>query len=384
MWNSVCSDDFFDDFCKKIKSTSKIKKRSKSKAILKIAQSDSNLLGSIFGDFGFKMYDFFNAMDYDHPDIYGCYDNAFADGGEFSRFVCEAISCGKYIKKNNLNHMSSIISEYAKNKMISGNKLIEFFDVPENNRKHVRFLSDKSRLDSIRKKRTPQFIDMCGIYKKGINFYDGHADNFSSYMRFNKTLSLDVKNLEEMVKIFENIGCNVLAQETKNSISLCNEYIDQTYYGFNRISISAASIILAKSIGFLPNSDNNSNEFTLNIKGNFYSNIIGSYEYEPIIYPIHFFENNMSENIKNVIYTLDNFPEAKDKPIFDFYGVIIPSVKIKNSVSYSPILDGHLNENTYANYSKLDFDRKIISDRLVDSVIIAEKDHRCYFITYWV
>ena len=112
------------------------------------------------------------------------------------------------------------------------------------------------------------------------------------------------------------------------------------------------------------------------------------YDYEPRIYPMYMFREILTDNIKNILEIWECFPEVNNKPIFDFYGVIVPSLnfpKVSNNKYYS-FIDCHGLRRVYEDnlQAKYEFDKYMIANKYFRPIIVAEKDHKCYFISYWV
>ena len=56
------------------------------------------------------------------------------------------------------------------------------------------------------------------------------------------------------------------------------------------------------------------------------------YQYEPKVYPYHELKSVASDDVLRTIKTLESFPEANNKPIFDHFGVIVPSIAYKHKM----------------------------------------------------
>ena len=83
-----------------------------------------------------------------------------------------------------------------------------------------------------------------------------------------------------------------------------------------------------------------------------------------------------------IISTLDNFPDANGKPIFDHYGIIVPSIQYKLN---------YINDecNMIQNFSNsIDsskaLDKILIKGKHIHPIIIGEKDGKCFFICHWM
>ena len=134
--------------------------------------------------------------------------------------------------------------------------------------------------------------------------------------------------------------------------------MEQAYYGFNRITMTNAAVILAKSLGFSYSvlgfpGENSEKKITVNRKffgkynfdpeqtlefSPYVSEMAGSpiftqkqqnpYTYEPRVYPLHELSDIVPDNVRDTISRLEEFPDAGGKPIFDHFGVIVPGVAL--------------------------------------------------------
>lgn len=391
---------FFEEFCKRLDSQKKIfhGRSSGCKIIEKILHHKRYFLESFFGDFGKRLYDFFSVIDIDHPDLENCFDGIFRDENDFSIFFDELISVCDFSHKNSFSNVGEFIKKSSLNYIQEKYSNFTRIEIPDNNRCNVRFLKDKEKIKKIRSQKKMQIIDLHGVYKKGMSYYENHPNDFYKYLRFDESLISELQKMDVKASRYEQIGCHILAGEIRKSLANFQEHAKNTYFGFNRITMSSASIVLAKSMGFEMKTESATCEFTsdnyrIHIKKDYLYNIkvlddidCSYYEYQPVIYPLYDFESILTANMKNVLNILDNFPEANNKPIFDFYGIIVPSIKLPTNQSSYAFVDSTGCEKRHQVYDefKLDFDRYMVANNIFYPIIVAEKDHKCYFITYWL
>lgn len=381
---------FFEEFCKRLHAPYNAFKVVRSTAIDIIASTDRDLVELILGSIGIKMHDFFSGIDLNHPGLNQAYDGIFIEDNDFAMFVCEILSCGKYLLKSGDKRVLSLLSQHAPAHLRKLSKYADTIDIPERNKCNVRLVLDKLRRDNIRKQKKPQTIDMHGILKKGLSYFESHPENFERYMRFDTSMADELIRMEDKAKRYEDIGCSVLADEIRNNLKTFNEHIKQNYYGFNRITISSIAMTMAKSLGCVVNRTGDNNNLAIRVLndtiGKPHGDSFLSYDYEPIIYPAHYFESIMPATVKSVLEHLDCFPQTESKPIFDFYGVVVPSIALPRMDDHFRYCDSMGNIMDFDSYNdcKQSFDKWLVSEGIVSPVIVAEKDHRCYFLTYWV
>ncbi len=390
---------FFEEFCKRLHSPSdSLQETNSLNFFSSLKNCDRKLLSNVFGDIGTKIFDFIESIDLDHPDAKNCYEGLFQDSNEFSILLKEFLSVFEYIEKNNFSKVQDFFVSNIQDYLFKNNKEISRIDIPEKNRCNVRLVADKNRCEKIRSQKKMQIVDLHGAYKKGMSYYNNHPDNFYKYLRFDNSLLSELKKMESKADRYDQLGCQVLADEIRKNLSAYQDHTRNTYYGFNRITMSSASIILARSCDFEMKIDKPSCEFTpenfrINVHKSYLGNVkilsdynIDYFEYEPVIYPINEVKGIMTANVRNVLNVLDNFPEAKNKTIFDFYGIIVPSIKLICNQSSYAFVDSYGVERKHQIYNecKIDFDRHMIESGIFCPIIVAEKDHKCYFITYWL
>lgn len=373
----------------------------------KLARKMSGLpdefLEASLGQFGKKIKSFLNSVDIDHPDMPNCYDGFFRDDGDFASFFSELVAHVKLSAKTNNSMMLGYIAESAERYIRDKHKAAIHMDVPENNRCNVRLVRDKELRGKIRSKKRMQIIDLDSVYKRGVGFYMSHPDNFLSHMRFDLSLDSEISKLEAKSKRYVEMGCSAMADEINSSLDCYREYTKQTYFGFNRITMSAASIILAKSLGYEVKVErcpaSGAETYGIRVGSSYFGDYCFDpsnaenrseihYQYEPKIYPIDDFADIMTDGARRTIDLLEKFHDAGKKPIFDFFGVIVPSIRFPSSPyegSYSFLnTDGFRSIHYDLDGCVSNFNRSLVRNNFFKPIIVAEKDHKCYFITYWI
>jgi len=394
--------EFFEESIRRIGLRCPVKKIGR-KLARKMSDLPDDFLEASLGQFGKKIKLFLNSVDIDHPDMPNCYDGFFRDDGEFASFFSELVAHARLSAKTNNSMVRGYIGEFAEKHIIDRHKAAIHMDVPENNRCNVRLVRDKSLRGNIRSKKKMQIIDLDSVYKKGVGFYMSHPDNFLSHMRFDLSLESEISKLEVKAKRYMEMGCSSMADEINSSVDCYREYTKQTYFGFNRITMSAASIILAKSLGYEVKVDrcplSGAETYAIRVGSGYFGgycfdpsnaeNISDRhYLYEPKIYPIDDFSDIMTDGVRRTIDLLEKFHDAGKKPIFDFFGVIVPSIRfpsVPHEGSYSFLnKDGFLSTHCHLGDCVSDFNRSLVKNNFFKPIIVAEKDHKCYFITYWI
>lgn len=392
-------------------------------ALLKwVLECDDEILQFSLGKIGKKLKMFAEGVDFTHPDLPNVFDGFLTDNQEFAQECIELISLARYARQEGLNRIIPLMGD----KIVGGSlpkNVLKKIDIPQNNRMNVRLLKNKEDRDSIRLTKRPQTIDLTGVYKKGEDFWNAQPDNFQRFVRFDVAYQEELKKAERKVQRYEELGCKSLAEEVKKSVQTFREHMEQSYYGFNRITMMSAAVIMAKSLGFSYQppqeilSSNyliGSNEGKILVQRKFFgkynfdpeqtlefshyvSMVAGSpiftpklmdpFRYEPRVYPLHEFSSIAPEEVKNTVALLEAFPDANGKPIFDHFCLIVPGVAFPaavESLAYA-FLDEKGTLQTFPSREEAvkALDMTLIKGNYLHAIMVGEKDGRCYFISYF-
>ena len=372
--------------------------------LLKIIECDEELLEFSLGKIGQSLKLFTKKVDFQHPEILSIFDGLIADNQIFAQNCIELITLAELAKKQNLFKIMPYLGKVLINELKP--------NIPQNNKLHVRLLIDDKEREEIRLTKRMQFVDLQGICKKGkTEAWDSQPDDFSRFLRFDTSYQDEIKLAEKKATRYEELGCSSMAKEIRKSIESFNEHMEQSYYGFNRILMVHAALILAKSLEFsfeLVGYEN----YKILVNQSFFgkynfdpeqaiefspyiSRAAGSpiftpkniqMEYEPRIYPLHEFIDIAPQSVKDTISLLEKFPDAGEKPIFDHFGLIVPSVSLpKNNDKYS-FLDeqGLLHCFSIKEEALKAFDKILIKGNYIYPIVVAERDGKCYFVSYFL
>lgn len=397
---------FQNEFFKRLEITNIGESPAIPDLVLKLQDYDDQIIQIGLGEVGYKLKQFILQADLSHPELVNVFDGILADNQDFSLHCRELLSLANYAKQDNMLRVLPFFNQFLyKEHKIAIRKI----EIPSVNRVNVRFIKDKEEREQIRCSKKMQVIDLQGIYKKGKSFWDSQPTNFSRFLRFDTGYQDELKKAEKKAKRYEELGCQSLAEEVHKTMGLFREHTECNYFGFNRITMTTASIILAKSLGYGYIEENSGDKIIINrktfynfnpdpiIEYNPYVSMVSGtktftdktqslYEYESRVYPYYEFAAIASEETKKIISHLERFPDVGDKPIFDHFGLIVPSVNFPRKES---------GEFTYLNKSGIlhiretreeavkDLDKILIENKDVYPIIIGEKDGKCYFISYF-
>ena len=85
--------------------------------------------------------------------------------------------------------------------------------------------------------------------------------------------------------------------------------------------------------------------------------------------------------VLKTIQLLEQFPEANNRPIFDHYGIIVPSIQYNHESFYD--LNGMIVRHGSIDESGKALDRMLIKEKYFYPIVVGEKDGKCFFICYW-
>lgn len=387
----------------------------------RVIECDDDLLDFTLGKVGQKLRLFAQNVDFQHPDIAFVFDGIIANDQDFAQECMELLVIGQFARDKNLKRIIPALGKTLTKEYLT-RSIINKIDVPANNRMHVRLLKDVNDREEIRMTKRMQIIDLHSLYKKGEEIWNVQPDNFTRFLRFDTAYQDDIDIAEKKANRYEELGCISLAAEVRKSIESFREHKEQSYYGFNRITMTNAAIILAKSLGYIytPPQDggpaaygNWKAEGKITVHRRFFgkynfdpeqttefcpivSSVVGSpiftkkiqspYNYEPRVYPLHEFAEIMTDNVRNTVSLLEEFPDANNKPIFDHFGVIVPGVAfpLDKQSSYSFLDENGIVQSCSTREAALkSLDSILIKGEYFHGVLIGEKDGKCFFICYW-
>lgn len=388
--------------------------------LCKIIECDDELVEFALGKVGQKLRSFAQNVDFQHPDIVSIFDGAIANDHLFAQECLELLILGEFARENKLQKIVPILGKIITQESLSRN-IIKKIDVPSNNRMHVRLIKDNKEREEIRMTKKMQIIDLHSVYKKGEDAWSVHPDSFKKFLRFDTAYEEDLLIAEKKAQRYKDLGCLSLADEVQKSIENFREHMDQSYYGFNRITMTNAAVVLAKSSGYnySPPQEvdysygNYKNEAKINVNRGFFkkynfdidhqfsvlplvpqsSDLIvamklnSCYSYEPRVYPLHEFSDILTDSIQKTIDLLESFPDAGNKPIFDHFGIIVPGVSypLPKQILYR-FLDekGFVQSYGVREDALKALDKILIKGQYLYAILVGEKDGKCYFISYFV
>lgn len=356
-------------------STKKTRPLSVPKDILSFSLDE---IYNALGDMGLSLRRFLKEVDIDsyHPDL-----PHMMSGYLIGEFCKECVDLVKLVLFGRANGISEVLLQSACRTVLRSDvaKLVDVeVDAPSVNMLRVRFVSDRTKRDEIRKCKRPMVVSLNMLYKTGQDMWDSTPDSFDSYSHGCNSYENDMQKAKDISEHLNSLNLSSMLQEVKESVSNMEHQIaKEQYLGFNLLPMSVASIILGKLHGYHFSTDplgygsgygerynvyvreDHFEGFDLGI-GN--SNNQAKLEYWPIAYTLEDVKNIANKRMKELIDLLEEFPAIGGKSLFDHYRVLLPGLK-------------HDNKN---------LDTELFEAKHIVGVLLGERDGENYFISYFL
>lgn len=383
--------------------------------LVHLLRCDDEVVDMSLGKVGRWLKSFAQEVDFGHPELSTIFDGALSDDRDFPQECIELLSLAEYARDKHFSRIVPMLGQVVSREKLDRG-VAKRIDSPASSRLHVRLLKNAQEREEIRSLKKMQTIDLGSVYRKGEDVWRAQPDDFKKFLRFDTAYQDEIAKAEKKAKRYADLGCSALAEEILKSVEAFKEHMEQSYYGFNRITMTNAAVILAKSLGYVYNPhatiysliDETSGKIVVprkvfgkyNFDPDFnpleYEPLVPALDgnpvycqryappliYEPRVYPLHQFWDIAPESVVKTIQTLETFPDACDKPIFDHFGIIVPGVNIPDA----KFLDEHglVRLFTSREQAVRELDRTLAKMGLFHPVVVGERDGRCYFVCYWV
>ena len=348
----------------------------------KISTVKLNEIDLIFGHIGHKIKSFVEIIDLDHPDIDNFLEGHLAGEkkGTFSKISLDLIDIFNFCKGKDI---SFSITECLQNKIYESDifsKLENCIDSSLDNQLHVRFVKNIDHREKIRSTKKFQNIKLNTVLAGGKDTWDNYPDGLFNYSRYNNMFSKNLFDAKARTKAFIDHGLIFMAEEAEKKIKEINyQERSSKYFGFNRISVIYAAIILAKMCGFnVDEKDMESSLFLDKEKKIFLSSKI--YNFSEI-------SNQCSDKIIGLVKHLECFPQLNYKPLFDHYRVVLPCLDFPRSDEKLPVSlqdkTGRFLEFFDLDEAQKQYNMNLVRDENLLGVLLGERDGEHFFISYF-
>ena len=322
-----------------------INKRSKfSKCVFKDLKSYKTLflnnpkkkIVNIFGKKGSCLYDFLSICNVEHPDIFDVLNGIFNPSNFKS--LLDFIDLSDYASKetpgiqNNVNKSArQYFNSYLKKSSINPSL-------------YIRLLKDKSEVQKLRNKKESSRVCI------DLDRWMSTADDFSKYCYGVDSFDDEVKLATEKSNALKAYGLNEFSKMIMDSVATKEE----SYYGFNRLNMGDASIILAKQHGY-----NFSDYDSLKVFSSPVFNIPSALK--------------ASSKVGKILNKIEKFDKVGNRALFDHLFVLYTFGDFEKQLCVDKFKT--LCEKEACSY--------LIRNEIISPVILGERSGKCYFVSYW-
>ncbi len=268
----------------------------------------------------------------------------------------------KGVKYYNLVKNSGFM-EFVDRKYLSKNISSKFIKMIKHLDWNCRLYASAEKRDAVRKKNVSKRIALNNFLKKNKDLFAKNI-TIQDYIRFGNSHKSEIDKYQARGQIFNNFGLIALKSAVEKNLSSLKSAAQENHFGFQKMSVSTAAIAACQLLNAKIDANFDLIIDPSFIKG-FDAGCVIQHVIQPILHPVH--NLNPSDEMKEIISLLDNFPDADNKCIFDSYFVVVPAVK-------SDIFDHN---------AKYAFDNKLIKEKRVFPILLGQKEGKCYFISFW-
>jgi len=347
-------------------------------------------------DFGIRLHDVAKDLDFDHPEINHFFSSFMIDDRKLIQFL----KLCSLAETNNLTDLMPIFSKCMTKSIFPDIKTS--LHILKNQQQFIRLFKNKEDRTRLRSSKTVRPIELSVSAKKLSGIWD-NVTSLEVYTRFGNYYKDQIEKVTKRADVYKQLRLESMCAEILGSIQEFGVF-EESYYGFQRISITIAAIVLAKMHNYtldlsqcikVPSSNFAGYDF---IEGQPLCFVPGAtsnswtavqknqsdFTYMPMAYPLHTLE--MPSRINKIVAHLEAFPEADGKPIFDQFIVVVPGIGHTWDVDGKFwIFDtfGKKQHFPFLINAKLALDTILIKEKYITPVLLGEKDGKIYFIGFW-
>lgn len=344
------------------------------------------------GSFGERLLKFAKEIDINHPDVETIFNGAFKEGSEFSESFGQFLKLYEFVESQKLDRIQPALPKIKQHLIYETDQPI-YKKLANSNFNFPRLLTSQQEREKIRQEKKLQSISLESFLSRKSNIeWDAVPDDFSNYKRNSKSFEKEISNAYNKVKRYKSLGCDALANGVLESIKDYRAKMEDTCFGFHRLPITLACLILAKMNG-LEYAEESVGQWKITIPED-KSIFTDKFYYAPRVYPFDKFKSMgwLSSKITATVEYLDNFPKIGWKPLFDHYLFVLPTVWNFPTVIHNPFTSYAVVAINEKNAKSQSFNsireaRSHIDSRMIESgvmpILLGERDGKCYYISEW-
>lgn len=341
---------------------------------------DKDVASSCLGRMGESLFAFAAAADLDHPDISKVAGGKISGASDYVRLASELLSLAGHAKSKGMTLAPPYFHQIIGTKADHGFVTVRISDPEKVTGSNLRFVKDPTLRNASRSKKRAQNANLVSFYAKKADPWEIVPGSFHSFVRNEVPYADTIAQTGRKIEHFKSLGLSDTAAEMNAGLESVLANVGEPYYGFNRCPVNLASVTLAKVHGFEFRGTFKSVE-RLKISETLLRSVkeagilplvqkhAGS-QYQPRIYAAA----NMATvppRVADRMDLLEKFPEVGDKPLFDNFHVVVPSLSN----------DGDTKGEVTAGHTEVD--QAMIASGCVVPALLGETDSKFYFICYW-
>lgn len=349
----------------------------------KVKDAPIGKFAELLGPFGSDFKSFVDSANCDHPSIATLLQGLFAKGSVFAEELKECCDLSKYMEMADLPILTQVVRDHLHQQQNTLSSLSYIFKkIP------ICLVKDRNKRESLRQFATEKTLDMT-TDQECPNYFKLMPNSFTPYVRGGKGFAAEIARNKGVMQRLKAIGLQSQYQVLESYNSELEITANDTCFGFIRLLIAHAAVVLAKSLNarmhdnsiLLPTSIFRSLEI-------FYGNPGDEVVYQPRIYPLAKVPFTVTPFVENLVNQLEAFKPIGGFPVFDNYYVIVPTIRLPLDADYHPYLriNGALKVFEDQTEAYRYFDKRAVEEKVVHPVILGENRMmgKCYFISYFV
>jgi hypothetical protein len=328
----------------------------KNRLLETISDLSDKAITIILDYLGMKLRSFAKAIDLEHPDL----DIILKD----SALILESVvRLSQHLADNNYPYLDFP-------KLLPGTiiKQLSALEDPLKNQQNIRFLKSSTDRNELRKNKKIQPIQFGHATRKDDMVWNNQPSNFDTYIPWSDAYKLECEKTKVKAERYKKLSCDFLYQEMMKGIGEYESQFIDNHYGFYRITMTSAALILAKMHEYDCSETPVIDEYSINKK-----RVAGYEVFCPVVVPL-FEARFIPPTIEKVVDHLEHFPAAAGKSIFDHYIVLMPSFGYVDVGEF-----GRVKPVNGANYWNM-----ISSEYpIFVPILMGEANGKCYFICFY-
>ena len=315
-----------------------------------------DIIDVILGDFGRKLRTFAQVVDLEHPDLGKLL-------GDSAPVLDSAIRLSQHLAESDYLPLKAEFPKLLPSQIV---KDLGTLDDPLRTQQFVRLLKSAEKREEFRRNKKAQSIQFGHMTKKGDMVWNNQPSSFDIYIPNSNAYVAECDKARDKAERYKKLGCDSLYQEMVKGITEYEKQFVDNHYGFHRITMTSAALILAKMHNYVCSEISGLADYTIHKR-----RLEGYDIYCPVVLPLHEAKIQPKKMLE-VVKRLENFPEAGRKPIFDHYIVLVPAM------AQVAILRGELKPKPTPDYWQMIEKLEFIP------LLMGEKDGKCYFICFYL